>query len=198
MIKSKHPLYPIWSSMHARCSNPNNHAYHRYGGRGIKVCDAWLDFWQFARDMGDRPEKHSIDRIDNDKGYSKENCRWADTKTQMRNTSDNRWIMANGEIKVLKDWALETGLSEQVIHKRINKHGWSYEDAVNTPVNGSRKTAYTGSKNGKAKLDEWSVMWIKRMLKAGNTGRYLAEVFGVHESAISAIKMGQKWSHVEV
>lgn len=198
MIKSKHYLYPTWSAMVARCTNPNKDNYHRYGGRGITVCSTWMSFENFLADMGERPSGASLDRIDNDNGYSKDNCRWATKEEQMRNMADNRWITVKGETKVLKDWADALGLSEQAVANRIDNLGWSEEDAVTVPKNATRSQSYSGSKNGKAKLDEWSVMWIKRMLKAGNTGRYLAEVFGVHESAISAIKLGQKWSHVEV
>lgn len=188
--------YSVWATMKARCSNCNNANYHNYGGRGITVSDSWQKFENFYADMGERPEGMSLDRIDNDKGYSADNCRWASVKQQMRNTRINNWITFNGKTQILKDWADELGLSEQVIHRRLNKCGWSVEDALTIPVNG--RSGLDGSNNGKAKLDEWSVKWIKRMLKAGNKGRYLADIFGVNESAISSIKSGQRWSQVEI
>lgn len=75
----------IWSSMKQRCENQNSHAYYRYGGRGITVCDRWKEFPNFLADMGRRPEGRSLDRIDNDKGYGPENCRWATSKEQAAN-----------------------------------------------------------------------------------------------------------------
>jgi len=194
---AKSSTYHIWNSMKMRCSNPNSDAYPYYGARGIKVCDKWADsFEAFLVDMGERPDGMSIDRIDVDGDYAPENCRWATAKEQMRNTRANRSITANGETKLLVEWAETTGFSEQVIARRIGVHGWSPEDAINTPINGRR--GGKGSKNSRAKLDEWSVIWIKRMLKAGNSMTYLAEVFGVNYKTVYNIKSGVRWSHVEV
>ena len=87
MNKSNHYLYTTWLQMRDRCNNPNKNTYHYYGGRGIKVCAEWDNFWTFYEDMGDRPEGHTLDRKDNDKGYSKENCRWLSKEGQSNNTS---------------------------------------------------------------------------------------------------------------
>ena len=77
--------YRIWDAMVRRCHNPNHHAFASYGGRGITVCDKWRTFEGFFEDMGFKPAGMSLDRIDNDKGYSKENCRWATATDQARN-----------------------------------------------------------------------------------------------------------------
>lgn len=82
---SHEPIYKIWNSMKQRCSNPNNHAWERYGGRGLTVSDDWKSFSNFYRDMGERPEGRTLDRINNDQGYSRENCRWATPLTQSHN-----------------------------------------------------------------------------------------------------------------
>lgn len=77
--------YGSWTAMIARCSNPKNEHFNRYGGRGITVCDRWHDFVCFYEDMGKRPKGKTLDRIDNNLGYFKENCRWATHSEQVRN-----------------------------------------------------------------------------------------------------------------
>lgn len=83
--KKSHPSYGSWYAMLRRCTSPKHENYHRYGGRGIKVCKAWFDFDRFVADMGIRPPGHTIDRKDNDKGYNKHNCRWATPAQQRAN-----------------------------------------------------------------------------------------------------------------
>lgn len=105
---SKTPTYKSWCEMKARCYNKNNASYFRYGGRGIKVCDRWLNsFENFYADMGEKPEKMSLDRIDNNGNYSPENCRWADVKTQCNNRRSNLLFTYKGETKTLKQWCEE-------------------------------------------------------------------------------------------
>lgn len=84
--KSASGSYATWEAMIQRCKNPNSSNYKNYGGRGIDVCEDWLQFEKFYEDMGDRPEGYSIDRIDNTKSYSKNNCRWATKQQQSFNT----------------------------------------------------------------------------------------------------------------
>ena len=91
--KPVHPLHCTWRHMHMRCTNPNRPKYHRYGGRGIKVCDRWSDFQTFVEDMGSKPTPdHSLDRIDNDGNYEPDNCRWATYEEQALNTTTSRML----------------------------------------------------------------------------------------------------------
>lgn len=132
----KHPLYHVWWSMQQRCSNRADPAYYRYGGRGIRVCDRWqgaFGFVNFIADMGERPSvKHSLDRRDNDKGYSPDNCRWATARDQAHNMRTNVNLTVDGRTQCIAAWAEETGLKRGTIQWRI-KHGWSHESAVTTP-----------------------------------------------------------------
>jgi hypothetical protein len=131
------PEHRIWSSMRARCSNPNDAGYANYGGRGIAVCERWNEFANFIADMGARPDRSfSIDRIDNDKGYSPDNCRWAtriEQKANQRTRKDAVWIEHDGERRTLDDWARLKGIRYGTLTERI-RNGWSIEKALTTPT----------------------------------------------------------------
>lgn len=131
-----HELYKTWANMKARCGCPTDGDYHRYGARGIRVCDRWSDsFPDFLEDMGPRPSiSHSIDRIDNSKGYSPENCRWATTKEQARNRRSTRLLSHDGQAMSVAGWEEKMGLRYGTISNRINKHGWTPARAITTPM----------------------------------------------------------------
>lgn len=129
------PAYRSWHSMQQRCTDPRKHNYHRYGGRGISVCQRWMDsFEAFLEDMGEKPAGLTIERIDNDKGYSKSNCRWATAKEQARNRQNSVFVTYQGETLCLGEWAERTGIALSTLHKRF-RLGWSAERAFTTPVN---------------------------------------------------------------
>lgn len=123
--------YLCWLSMIARTTNPKVKNYHRYGGRGIFMCDRWREkFENFYEDMGDRPSPgHSLERVDNDQGYSKGNCRWATATEQARNRRSSRFIEYKGEILTLAGWAEKVGVKLGTLHWRL-KH-WTIERALN-------------------------------------------------------------------
>lgn len=116
----KHPMYNTWVSMRQRCSDPKYHRWDRYGGRGIKVCERWLEFENFLEDMGVRPKGTCIDRIDNDGDYEPGNCRWATRAEQCNNRRSNRWHTVNGATKNTTQWARDSGLSVHAVRMRIN------------------------------------------------------------------------------
>lgn len=125
--------YNIWGGMIQRCTNENSDSYPRYGGRGIKVCDRWLNsFEAFFEDMGPRPsKKHSIDRYPNNDGdYGPFNCRWATTKEQFRNFRKNRWLECGGVKMIMKDWADKWSITSSAIIRHFNK-GETFEEIYN-------------------------------------------------------------------
>jgi len=141
-IKKTHGLtetteYSIWENMRTRCNNIKNRYYKDYGGRGIKVCQEWDNsFSEFYKDMGNRPSKnHSIDRIDNNLGYCKSNCKWATQKEHCRNKRTTNFVVYNGETKPLAEWCEILGLGYKNTHKRIHYLNWTVERAFTESVN---------------------------------------------------------------
>lgn len=132
--------FNTWDTMKARCYNPNATGYERYGAKGIKICDRWLEsFKNFYEDMGPKPDtNYSLDRLDNSKGYSKENCRWVTSKIQARNRKTNNRITYKGKTKTLVEWSEFLGMKSPTLSKRLNKYKWSIEKAFTTPVKGKR------------------------------------------------------------
>jgi hypothetical protein len=129
-----------------RCYYPKYERYHRYGGRGIKVCDEWLNsydnFKKWALDNGydyDAPKGQcTLDRINNDGNYEPSNCRWATNKEQSNNNSRNVWITANGETHNLQQWANILGTTHATLRSRY-RYGWSDERIINTPIKKYKK-----------------------------------------------------------
>lgn len=137
-------LNDTWYHMKSRCYNKNDVAYHNYGGRGITVCDEWIgengfiNFYNWAITNG-HSDDLSLDRIDNNGGYSPENCRWATKKEQARNRRSNRYLPYNGVTKLISDWSYEVGISQKTISDRIDKFGWSIERALTEKVQIGRR-----------------------------------------------------------
>ena len=134
------PFYKAWHNMKQRCINPNHKQYHNYGGRGINVCDEWQEFINFFVDMYELYEYHTehygtgikncnIDRIDNNKGYSKDNCRWVTSKINQNNRREYRrmgrakYIERDGKKLCIKDWAKELGIHHITLRWRLKNWG---------------------------------------------------------------------------
>lgn len=124
-----HPLYRKWCAMRERCNNPHNKRYSRYGARGIKVCAEWDDFTNFYEWSLQNGWKQgmTIDRIDNNKGYSPENCRYVTQAIQNRNYSKNHNLTYHGETHCLKEWEEITGINRATLLYRV-KAGKSMDE----------------------------------------------------------------------
>ena len=130
----KTPEYSTWAAMKNRCLNSNNNAYKYYGGRGISVCDRWLKFEHFLEDMGRKPTaKHSIERIENNKGYYPDNCKWATMEEQCNNQRKNRILEYKNKKQSLSAWAREKNINRETLRDRL-KCGWSVHDALTKRV----------------------------------------------------------------
>lgn len=136
IANSKHgyfgtPTYESWANIIERCCNTKSSNYKTYGAKGITICKKWRDsFEEFLKDMGERPEGLSIDRIDVSGNYEPNNCRWADAKTQARNRTNNRKITLGEKTLNLIEWSELSGIKPSTISKRIDKYGWSIEKAL--------------------------------------------------------------------
>jgi len=127
-------VYNIWKGMIARCHKPQNEAYEDYGGRGIVVCKRWHNIANFIADMKERPSsQHTIDRIDNNKGYSPNNCRWATRVEQGRNKRNNKIIKINGVEKCLSEWVEQYKTQHSMVYARIFRRGWDPVKALTEP-----------------------------------------------------------------
>ena len=122
--------YWSWQSMNRRCYDPSFQSYKNYGAKGITVCDRWLQsFANFLEDMGERPRNTTLDRVENSKGYSKENCRWATPRQQSNNKGNNVPLFYKGRTLTVAMWAIKLGIPAATIYTRLRK-GWSVQEAL--------------------------------------------------------------------
>ncbi len=130
------PEYRAWSNMLKRCGSGNVINPHRYGERGIAVCDTWKNFQVFLDDMGFRPSpEHSLERVDNDLGYCKSNCVWATKSEQARNRCTTILSTLNNVTRPLIEWCEVLDLDYRIVRQRIHKLRWSHDRALTTPTN---------------------------------------------------------------
>lgn len=126
---SSERTHVIWRMLVNRCSNPNATNYKDYGGRGITVCPEWLDYEKFLSDMGPAPEGLTIERLDNDKGYSKDNCVWATAQQQGRNRRSSVMLTYQGRTQSMVAWAEELAISYSAVKQRY-RAGKSIEEIL--------------------------------------------------------------------
>lgn len=129
------PTFISWDSMKQRVLNPSHKSYENYGGRGITICERWLEsFENFVADMGERPEGMTLDRIDTNGNYEPENCRWATDEVQGNNKRSSKLIEFQGRTQTSIQWAREFGIHPKVLLYRL-KNGWSIEEALTMKTN---------------------------------------------------------------
>ncbi len=157
---SKSRAYRTWRGMLGRCYNESEPGYQAYGGRGITVCERWLTFANFHADMGDPPAGLSLDRVDNDAGYSPENCRWADRKVQARNRRSSLNVTIAGETKTMAEWLEDRGIKSADGTQWYSRlyAGRDPQEALNTPMRElvpyeTRQITINGVTKG---LQEWA------------------------------------------
>lgn len=129
--------------MKQRCINENSVYYANYGKRGITVCDRWLKFENFIKDMGEPPtKKHSLDRIDNNKGYCLKNCRWTTRHQQQGNMRTNHIITFSGKTQCLAEWSREVKINQKTLWNRLVTLGWSVEKSLTKPIQKQRRISF--------------------------------------------------------
>ena len=139
--KTNTRLYSIWLRMRQRCNNPRTADYKRYGARGICICKEWESFqifesWALANGYRD---SLTIDRIDNDKHYSPDNCRWVTMDVQCNNKSSSRLLTFNGTTQTIAQWSKQLGIHHSTLQRRIDDLGWSVGKALSTPVKAKKR-----------------------------------------------------------
>ena len=155
---SKERLYHIWLNMRQRCKNPKHPSYVNYGERGIFVCEEWDDYLNFrgwAMSNGYQDDL-TIDRIDNDGGYSPDNCRWTGRDIQSHNKRSNRMLTFKDKTQDITQWAEETGISFSAIISRLDKYGWSVEDTLTIPAYEKKYFEYKGESHT---MKEWADLY---------------------------------------
>ncbi len=182
--KFNHPLYMIWRSMLSRCLCKTHPSWKDYGGRGISVCERWQkNFHDFVADIGERPKGYTLERVDNDKGYSPDNCKWATRAEQAANKRNTTILTFNGETMTLTAWARKIGLKADTLKMRLLR-GIPLERALTMPraspgkARATQQKAKTHCKNGHP-FNEENTYFCKT--KAGNIGRYCRECHRLRE-----------------
>jgi hypothetical protein len=131
--KSYSRVYRNWAAMTQRATNPNSTHFASYGGRGITICERWTDFANFLADMGEPEPGMTLERIDNDKGYSPDNCRWASRKEQAQNRRTSKVLTYAGKTLTFAQWGDVTGLGRHIIAGRAAS-GWPVDDILWKPI----------------------------------------------------------------
>lgn len=177
--------YKVWQSIKQRCTNPKATHYDRYGGRGITMCDEWMNsFIAFYEHVGSKPSpSHEIDRIENHLGYEPGNVRWSTHKQQMNNNSRNRHLTYRGKTYNIMQWSEKTGIHHNTIQRRLNL-GWSHEKILTTPSDSNRFK----------KLDMKLAIEMRGLRGMGVKTEALAKMFAVSKATVNRVLSGEIYS----
>ena len=177
--KRNTPEYSAWSGLRTRCTNSKRKNAQNYIGRGITYDPAWDSFDTFLADMGPRPNStDTLDRIDVNGNYCKENCRWASKKIQANNKTNNNFITYKDKTLTLTQWADELRIYKETLRERIYSRGWTIEQALTTPVktkvprNSALRYIYQGEMKTLieiSRLTGVNISTLKSRLKRGKT-----------------------------
>lgn len=173
LAKRKKATNQCWRDMKQRCTNKNSQRWYTHGGRGITVCERWEEYDKFLLDMGLKPVGLTLERIDNDGDYSKENCRWATPKEQANNRSSCIYISHNGDTLTIAQWAAALGITHTSLKKRLEN--WDIEKALTLP-----RSNHPVEQETKEKI-------VAEYKEGGILQRELAEKYGLTQSGISLI-----------
>lgn len=176
--------YKAWGNMLSRCRNKNHPSYKNYGGRGISVCERWLKFENFLEDMGDKPWNLSLDRIDNEKGYSKENCRWATSKEQTRNMRKNVRILYKGNSYIASDLAKLLNVSTTALMNRYHL-GLPLEKKIIRPKYPKNNIDVSGFQYSESREED-----IKRLKEMGATYAQIGTILSITRQRVHQIFRG--------
>jgi len=176
--------YNIWTHMRQRCTNPNRDSYYRYGGRGIRVCEAWDNSYEaFLRDMGRAPFPDAqIDRINVDGDYAPDNCRWVSPRENKRNKGNARLLTHNGITRSLQEWSEILGLSRQTLQSRVVRN-WTADEIISGvragPHAPRRTTRWIFHEGQRLSLTQWATklgMPMKALHQKLRRGRSMGEI----------------------
>jgi hypothetical protein len=194
-VSDRHPLRNMWRGMWSRCTNPRSEYYADYGGRGIGVDPAWKDFDRFCSDMGERPPGLTIERKNNDLGYSKENCVWASRRDQARNRRSSRLVTFNGKTQTMIAWAEELGITYMALYLRLYRRKLPVEIALDPNM---PQPVKSGTANGSAKISEDDVRTIRAEYATRKSSlRQLSARYGMRTSSIWGVATGKTWKHIQ-
>lgn len=180
--------YRTWVSMKTRCFDKSYENYHNYGGRGITICNRWLEsFENFLEDMGERPPNKTIDRINPDGNYCPENCRWADNRTQSLNRRNTNVIKFKGQETTLREIGKKYGIPQTTIYRRY-KQGVRGDDLISKD---NRNKLITGEHKPCSKLTDMDAVEIIKKVMCGLLHREVAEIYSVSQTTITNIVNGR-------